>query len=80
MAGTKMKPQSSQSLLVAVLNSTLFEATPPPPNKKKRKSWKLSNFSFSISSRMAEILEISKPVNFLQIDSVCHFVANSDEV
>lgn len=79
MAGTKMKPQSSQSLLVAVLNSTLFEAT-PPPNKKKRKSWKLSNFSFSISSRMAEILEISKPVNFLQIDSVCHFVANSDEV
>lgn len=71
-----MKPQSSQSLLVAVLNSTLFEATP----KKKKKSWKLSNFSFSISSRMAEILEISKPVNFLQIDSVCHFVANSDEV
>lgn len=36
MAGTKMKPQSSQSLLVAVLNSTLFEAT-PPPNKKKKK-------------------------------------------
>lgn len=35
MAGTKMRPQSSQSLLVAVLNSTLFEATPPPPNKKK---------------------------------------------
>lgn len=79
MAGTKMRPQSSQSLLVAVLNSTLFEAT-PPPKQKKRKSWKLSNFSFSISSRMAEILEISKPVNFLQIDSVCHFVANSDEV
>lgn len=77
MAGTKMRPQSSQSLLVAVLNSTLFEAT---PKQKKRKSWKLSNFSFSISSRMAEILEISKPVNFLQIDSVCHFVANSDEV
>lgn len=37
MAGTKMRPQSSQSLLVAVLNSTLFEATPPPPQTKKKK-------------------------------------------
>lgn len=36
MAGTKMRPQSSQSLLVAVLNSTLFEATPPPKQKKKK--------------------------------------------
>lgn len=34
MAGTKMKPQSSQSLLVAVLNSTLFEATPKQKKKK----------------------------------------------